>query len=186
MVTWEYDGSVLVLSLTSEGVRFLREQWSWLGELARWQLARCSDDPLAELTGLPIPTGPIDGRLAYVVDRWGGAGVPDPVRRVREAAVLHDLEVRVERALASLPRLGGSVRLPGRSAVGQWRWAVETLHVVLDVSGRINIVGSPDRNLPTPPSADETEVYRRSLRWLELVLDALTRAERAAHSRTGD
>jgi hypothetical protein len=55
---------------------------------------------------------------------------------------------------------------------------LETLHVVLDVSGRVSITGSPERILPPVPSAQDTESYRRSLRWLELVIDALAQAQK--------
>ena len=60
------------------------------------------------------------------------------------------------------------------------------LHVVLDVSGRVSIPGSPERMLPPPPSAQDTDSYRRSLRWLEMVLDALAQAGRAAPASASD
>ena len=62
MVICDRQGEQLLLTLSPEGVRFLREQWSWLRELVRWQLAGCTDDPLAQVTGLPVPIGSIDGR----------------------------------------------------------------------------------------------------------------------------
>lgn len=184
MVTWNRHGDELVLSLSPEGVRFLREQWSWLRELVRWQLGATTDDPLAGLTGLPIPTRPIDGRLAYVVDYWSGTDEPAPVRRVREGWVLHDLEQGLDRALALLPRHGGAVTLP--HPAHQWGWMIETLHVVLDVSGRVNAAGDPARALPPEPSAEEAEDYRRSLEWLDLVLGALTEAGWTAPAPAGE
>ncbi|MGH3980045.1 MAG: hypothetical protein ACRDRZ_13770 [Pseudonocardiaceae bacterium] len=184
MVTWDRHSDDLVLSLSPEGVRFLREQWCWLRELVRWQLGSTTDDPLAELTGLPVPTGRIDGRLAYVVDYWSGVDEPAPVRCVREAWVLHDLEQGLGRVLASLPRHGGHVALP--DPADEWGWMIETLHVVLDVSGRVNAAGDPSRALPPEPSPEEAEDYRRSLEWLELVLDALAEARRAAQAAAGD
>ena len=181
MVTWERQDDHLLLALLPEGVRFLREQWSWMRDLVRWQLTSCTDDPLAELVGLPVPTGPLDGRLAYVVDYWCGRSEPPPVRRVWEGWVLHDLQQSLDRVLASLPRLGGVVRLP---AVGpeapEWGWMLETLHVVLDVSGRVHTTVDPARRMPPAPSPEEAENYRRSLLWLESVLDALAQAERTA------
>ena len=92
MVICDRQGEQLLLTLSPEGVRFLREQWSWLRELVRWQLAGCTDDPLAEVTGLPVPIGTIDGRLAYVVDYWCGTKETGPVRQLWEGWVLHDLE----------------------------------------------------------------------------------------------
>jgi hypothetical protein len=56
---------------------------------------------------------------------------------------------------------------------------LETLHVVLDVSGRVSTPGAPERMLPPPPSAEDADSYRRSLRWLEMVLDALAQGGRA-------
>lgn len=185
MFTWDPRSGELQLSLTPEGVRFLREQWSWLRELVHWQLGSTTDDPLAEITGLPVPVGVIDGRLAYVVDHWCGEGEPAPVRRVFEGWVLHDLEDGLGRVLAALPRRGGLVGLPG-SALPEWGWMIETLHVVLDVSGRVHLDGDPDRRLPPPPSPDEVENYRRSLLWLDTVLDALVRAEGTAPAPTRD
>lgn len=188
MIMWDRQGEDLLLSLSPEGVRFLREQWSWLRELVRWQLAGCSDDPLAEVTGLPVTVGPIDGRLAYVVDYWCGTEERGPVRQVWEGWVLHDLEHALTRVLGTLPRHGGEVELPGRgpSIAAEWRWMLETLHVVLDVSGRVNAPGAPDRVLPPPPSGPDAENYRRSLRWLEMVLDTLAQAERAAPAPATD
>ncbi len=190
MVTWDRNGDALLLSLSPDGVRFLREQWLWLRDLVRWQLARCSPDPLAALVGLPVSIGVIDGRLAYVVDYWCGTDDPPAVRSVREGWVLHDIEVGIGRALASLPRHGGVVALPTQvggipsdGAIAEWGWMIETLHVVLDVSGRISgRWEDPARLLPPPPEADEVEVYQRSLHWLEAVLEALAQAERAAQA----
>lgn len=188
MVNWDRQGDELLLSLTAEGVRFLREQWRWLHELLRWQLAAATDDPLAALTGLPIPVGSIDGRLAYVVDYWSGTDEPAPVRRVREGWVLYDVERGLSRALASLPRDGGVVRLRERidGVTAEWCSMVETLHVVLDVSGRVNAPGDPGRALPPEPAPDEAEDYRRSLLWLEMVLEALAEAGRTAQAPAGD
>jgi hypothetical protein len=59
---------------------------------------------------------------------------------------------------------------------------LETLHVVLDVSGRVSTQGAPERMLPPPPSAQDTDSYRRSLRWLEMVLDALAQAGQAGRA----
>ncbi|MQA16350.1 MAG: hypothetical protein GEV09_20040 [Pseudonocardiaceae bacterium] len=188
MLNWNRHGDDLLLSLSPEGVRFLREQWSWLRELVRWQLSAATDDPLAALTGLPVPTGSIDGRLAYVVDYWSGTDDPAPVRRVREAWVLHDVERGLARALASLPRHGGVVRLPERidGATAEWASMIETLHVVLDVSGRVNAAGDPGRVLPPEPGPAEAADYRRSLLWLELVLEVLVEAGRTAQAPAGD
>lgn len=188
MITWDRRGDDLLLSLSPEGVRFLREQWLWLRALVRWQLGTCSQDPLAELTGLPVPTGPIDGRLAYVVDYWCGSAESGPVRLVWEGWVLHDLERALSRVLGMLPRCGGVVQLPGggHPATVEWGWMLETLHVVLDVSGRVTKPGRPDRTLPPRPSAADAEKYRRSLRWLEMVLDTLAQAERAAPAPAAD
>ncbi|HEU0087168.1 MAG TPA: hypothetical protein VFQ77_05910 [Pseudonocardiaceae bacterium] len=188
MITWDRRGGDLLLSLSPEGVRFLREQWSWLRELVRWQLANCTGDPLAELTGLPVPTGPIDGRLAYVVDYWCGTEETGPVRPVWEGWVLYDLERALTRVLSTLPRHGGVVQLPGggHPALAEWGWMLETLHVVLDVSGRVSRPGNPDRALPPRPSPADVENYRRSLRWLEMVLDALAQAERTAPAPATD
>jgi hypothetical protein len=36
--------------------------------------------------------------------------------------------------------------------------------------------------LPPPPSAQDTDSYRRSLRWLEMVLDALAQAGQAGRA----
>ena len=63
---------------------------------------------------------------------------------------------------------------------------LETLHVVLDVSGRVSRPGNPDRALPPRPSPADVENYRRSLRWLEMVLDALAQAERTAPAPATD
>jgi hypothetical protein len=63
---------------------------------------------------------------------------------------------------------------------------LETLHVVLDVSGRVSITDSPDRILPPAPSPEETDSYRRSLRWLEMVIDALRQAQRSRPTDTAD
>ncbi|HEY3690766.1 MAG: hypothetical protein QOH09_4940 [Pseudonocardiales bacterium] len=180
MVICDRQGELLLLTLSPEGVRFLREQWSWLRELVRWQLAGCTDDPLAQVTGLPVPIGAIDGRLAYVVDYWCGTKETGPVRQLWEGWVLHDLEHSLTRVLSTLPRHGGVVQLPGHGypSAAEWGWMLETLHVVLDVSGRVSITGSPDRILPPAPSAQDTESYRRSLRWLEMVIDALAQAQR--------
>lgn len=188
MVSWSPSGDGMMLSLSPEGVRFLREQWSWLRALVQWQINRCTADPLAELVGLPVPVGPIDGRLAYVVDYWCGREEPEPVRLVWEGWVLHDLERSLGRVLATLPRHGGSVDLPypGHPRTAEWGWMVETLHVVLDVSGRIHTRCDPARRLPPPPSAVEAENYRRSLLWLERVLDALARAKRATPASTAE
>lgn len=188
MIMWDRRGEDLFLSLTPDGVRFLREQWSWLRELVRWQLSACTDDPLADLTGLPVPSGPIDGRLAYVVDYWCGTEETGPVRPVWEGWVLHDLERALSRVLGTLPRHGGVVQLPGRGhpAAAEWGWMLETLHVVLDVSGRVTKPGHPERALPPRPCAADAENYRRSLRWLELVLDALAQAERTAPAQATD
>jgi hypothetical protein len=184
MVICDRQGDELLLSLSPEGVRFLREQWSWLRELVRWQLSGCTDDPLSQLTGLPVPTGPIDGRLAYVVDYWCGTEENGPVRQVWEGWVLHDLEHSLSRVLGTLPRHGGVVQLPGQGypAAAEWGWMLETLHVVLDVSGRVSTQGAPERMLPPPPSAQDTDSYRRSLRWLEMVLDALAQAGQAGRA----
>jgi hypothetical protein len=154
----------------------------------RWQLGGCTDDPLSQLTGLPVPTGPIDGRLAYVVDYWCGTEETGPIRQVWEGWVLHDLEHSLTRVLGTLPRHGGVVQLPGQSypAAAEWGWMLETLHVVLDVSGRVTRPGNPDRTLPPRPSVADAENYRRSLRWLEMVLDALAQAERAAQAPATD
>jgi hypothetical protein len=38
-------------------------------------------------------------------------------------------------------------------------------------------MGSPERILPPAPSAQDTESYRRSLRWLEMVINALRQAQ---------
>ncbi len=188
MVNWDRHGDELLLSLSAEGVRFLREQWTWLRELVGWQLATATDDPLAALTGLPIPVGAVDGRLAYVVDYWSGTDEPDPVRRVREGWVLYDVERGLRRALASLPRHGGVVRLPERvdGVTAEWGSMIETLHVVLDVSGRVNARIDPGRTLPPEPAPDELEDYRRSLLWLELVLETLAEACRTAQAPAGD
>lgn len=193
MVTWDRHGDGLLLSLSPEGVRFLREQWAWLRDLVCWQLSRCSSDPLATLAGLPVIVGPVDGRLAYVVDYWCGGEDPHPVRRVREGWVLHDLDVGLGRVLATLPRRGGIVHIPSQiggarsdGALAEWGWMIETLHVVLDVSGRVSFEGDPSRALPPAPGPEETEVYRCSLRWLEAVLDVLAQAERAAQAPAGD
>ncbi|MDQ3150846.1 MAG: hypothetical protein M3R63_03700 [Actinomycetota bacterium] len=209
MVTWDRNGDALLLAVSPDGVRFLREQWLWLRDLVRWQLARCSPDPLAALVGLPVSVGAIDGRLAYVVDYWCGTDDPPAVRRVREGWVLHDIEIGLGRVLAALPRHGGVVEMPSRvggtrsdGVVVEWGWMIETLHVVLDVSGRISDQWEPsssesspsrtlsartpqrdsERLLPPPPAAEEIEVYQRSLQWLEAVLDALAQAERAAQA----
>jgi hypothetical protein len=186
MIMWDRRGENLMLSLSPEGVRFLREQWSWLRELVRWQLGACSNDPLAVLTGLPVPVTRIDGRLAYVVDYWCGTEEHGPVRRLWEGWVLHDLERSLSRVLGTLPRQGGVVQLPGKvnSVAAEWGWMLETLHVVLDVSGRINTPGEPGRVLPPPPSGRDVENYRRGLRWLEMVLDALAQAERTTEAAT--
>lgn len=188
MIMWGRQGEDLVLSLSPEGVRFLREQWSWLRELVRWQLIGSTDDPLAGLTGLPVPNGPIDGRLAYVVDYWCGTEETGPVRQLWEGWVLHDLEHALSRVLRTLPRHGGEVQLPGRGhpAAAEWGWMLETLHVVLDVSGRVSMPGAPGRVLPPPPSGPDAEHYRRSLRWLEIVLETLAQAERAAQAPATD
>lgn len=188
MINWDRHDEDLLLSLSPEGVRFLREQWSWLHELVRWQLSIASDDPLAALTGLPVPVGSIDGRLAYVVDYWSGSGEPPPLRRVREGWVLYDVERGLHRALASLPPHGGVVRLPERidGVTAEWGAMIETLHVVLDVSGRVNATGDPGRTLPPAPAPDEAEDYRRSLLWLELVLEALAEARRTAQAPATD
>jgi hypothetical protein len=188
MVICDRQGDELLLSLSPEGVRFLREQWSWLRELVRWQLGGCTDDPLSQLTGLPVLTGPIDGRLAYVVDYWCGTEETGPIRQVWEGWVLHDLEHSLTRVLGTLPRHGGVVQLPGQSypAAAEWGWMLETLHVVLDVSGRVSTPGAPERMLPPPPSAEDADSYRRSLRWLEMVLDALAQAGRAASTGASD
>jgi hypothetical protein len=182
MITWDRHGEDLLLSLSPEGVRFLREQWSWLRELVRWQLGSCTGDPLAQITGLPVPLGQIDGRLAYVVDYWCGTDERGPVRKLWEGWVLSDLERALTRVLGTLPRHGGEVELPGRAhpVAAEWGWMLETLHVVLDVSGRVSTSGDPERQLPPPPSGPDAENYRRSLRWLEMVLDTLAQAERAA------
>ncbi|MGH3550136.1 MAG: hypothetical protein ACRDQU_18890, partial [Pseudonocardiaceae bacterium] len=74
----------------------------------------------------------------------------------------------------------------GYPSAAEWGWMLETLHVVLDVSGRVSIKGSPDRILPPAPSAQDTESYRRSLRWLELVIDALTQAQRSTPATPAD
>lgn len=188
MIMWDLRGENLMLTLSPEGVRFLREQWSWLRELVRWQLAASSDDPLARLTGLPVPTAPIDGRLSYVVDYWCGTSEDGPVRQLWEGWVLHDLERSLSRVLGTLPRQGGVVQLPNKakSVAAEWGWMLETLHVVLDVSGRVNVPGEPGRVLPPAPSGQDVENYRRSLRWLELVLDALAQAERTTEASATD
>jgi hypothetical protein len=92
---------------------------------------------------------------------------------------MHDLEHSLTRVLATLPRYGGVVALPGygHPSAAEWGWMLETLHVVLDVSGRVSIMGSPERILPPAPSAQDTESYRRSLRWLEMVINALRQAQ---------
>lgn len=183
MLGWR--GEELLLSLSPEGVRFLREQWSGLRELVRWQLSCCSTDPLAELTGLPVPTGPIDWRLAYLVDYWCGIEECGPVRQVREGRLLHGLEPALGRALAMLPRCGGVVTLPGwgHPATIEWSLMVETLHVVLDICGRVRKPGRTERVLTPSRSAANVESYRRSLRWLELVLDTLADAEHTSWAR---
>lgn len=187
MVLWDRRGEDLLLSVSPEGVRFLREQWTWLRELVRWQFATCSADPLAELTGLPVPTGSIDGRLAYVVDYWCGIEEAGAVRALWEGWVLHDLEHALSRALATLPRRGGVVVLPARGyPTAEWGWMLETLHVVLDVSGRVSRPTHPDRALPPRPSPEEAKNYRASLRWLEMVLDTLAQAERTAPASATD
>lgn len=188
MINWDRHDEDLLLSLSPEGVRFLREQWSWLRELVRWQLSASTDDPLAALTGLPVPLGDIDGRLGYVVDYWSGTDEPSPVRRVREGWVLYDVERGLHRALASLRPDDGVVRLPERidGVTAEWGAMIETLHVVLDVSGRVNTPGDPGRTLPPAPAPGEAEDYRRSLQWLELVLDALAEARRTAQTPAGD
>lgn len=188
MINWDRHDENLLVSLSAEGVRFLREQWSWLRELVRWQISMATDDPLAALTGLPVPVGSIDGRLAYVVDYWSGSDEPLSVRRVREGWVLYDVERGLHRALVSLPPHGGVVRLPERidGVTAEWGAMIETLHVVLDVSGRVNATGDPDRRLPPEPAPDEAEDYRRSLLWLELVLEALAEARRTAQAPAGD
>lgn len=188
MIMWDRRGEDLLLSLSPEGVRFLREQWSWLRDLVRWQLAACTKDPLAKLTGMPVPVGPIDGRLAYVVDYWCGTAESGPVRPVWEGWVLHDLERVLSRVLSTLPRHGGVVRLPGRGhpAAAEWGWMLETLHVVLDVSGRVTRKGHPERALPPRPLAADAENYRRSLCWLEMVLDTLAQAARTAQAPATD
>ncbi|MGH3930162.1 MAG: hypothetical protein ACRDTF_09320 [Pseudonocardiaceae bacterium] len=137
------------LSLSPEGVRFLREQWSRLRDLVRWQLRDCSTDPLAELTGMPVPTGPIDWRLAYLVDYWCGTEECGPVRQVREGWLLHGLEHALSRVLGMLPRYGGVVRLPGRGhpVTVEWGSMVETLHVMLDlldISERVRTPSHPE------------------------------------------
>jgi hypothetical protein len=149
MIGWDRQGEDLLLSLSPEGVRFLREQWSWLRELVRWQLAGCSDDPLAELTGLPVSTGPIDGRLAYVVDYWCGTEEHGPVRQVWEGWVLHDLERALTRVLGTLPRHGGEVELPGRShpAATEWGWMLRAGSGVAAAA-----VGPGCRELPPQPA----------------------------------
>lgn len=183
MIMSDRRGEELLLSLSPEGVRFLHEQWSRLRELVRWQLGNCSTDPLAELTGLPVPTGPIDERLAYVVDYWCGTEERGLVRQVWEGWLLHDLEHALSRALGTLPRHGGVVRLPGRGhpATIEWGSMLDTLRVVLDISSRMIQPGHPERVLP-PPAAD-AENYRLSLCWLELVLDTLAQAVRATPAR---
>lgn len=187
MIRWDRHGEDLLLSVSPEGVRFLREQWTWLRELVRWQLGNCTADPLAELTGLPVPTGPIDGRLAYVVDYWCGTEETGPVRPVWEGWVLHDLQQALTRALDTLPRYGGVVVLPAQGhPTAEWGWMLETLHVVLDVSGRVNIPARPGRALPPRPSAEDAENYRASLRWLEMVLDTLAQTERTAPASATD
>lgn len=227
MIMWDRRGEDLVLLLSPDGVRFLREQWSWLRELVRWQIGTCTTDPLARITGLPVPVEPIDGRLAYVVDYWCGpedsgpnpagsnqagsnqagsnqagsgvagssptgsteTGAPGPLRAVWEAWVLDDLDHALTRVLSTLPRHGGVVQLPGRNrqAIAEWGWMLETLYVVLDVSGRVNNRPlHPGRKLPVRPTAADTENYRRSLRWLEMVLDTLAQAERTSPARAAD
>ena len=187
MIRWDRQGEDLLLSVSPEGVRFLREQWTWLRELVRWQLGNCTPDPLAELTGLPVPTGPIDGRLAYVVDYWCGTEETGPVRPVWEGWVLYDLQQALTRALGTLPHRGGVVVLPAQGQLAaEWGWMLETLHVVLDVSGRVNIPVRPGRVLPPRPCAEDAENYRASLLWLERVLDTLAQAERAAPAPATD
>jgi hypothetical protein len=122
--------------------------------------------------------------LAYVVDYWCGTEENGPVRQVWEGWVLHDLEHSLSRVLGTLPRHGGVVQLPGQGypAAAEWGWMLETLHVVLDVSGRVTTQGAPERMLPPPPSAQDTDSYRRSLRWLEMVLGALAQAGQAGRA----
>jgi hypothetical protein len=182
---WDRRGQELLLSLHPEGVRFLREQWSWLRELVRWQLEDCSTDPLAGLTSLPVPTGPIDRRLGYVVDYWCGIEERGPVRRVWEGWVLHDLERALSRVLSTLPRHGGVVTLPGRRhpATVEWACMLETLYVVLDSSVRVTTPDHPERAGPPRPSGADAENCRSSLRWLDLVLDTLVPAERTTQAR---
>jgi hypothetical protein len=167
-------GEELWLSLSSEGVRFLREQWSWLRELVRWQLRGCSTDPLAELTGLPVPPGPIDSRLARIVDYWCDTREQGPVQQLREGWLLHDLEHALDRVLGTLPRYGGVVTLPGRGhpATVEWGSMLETLHVVMAVYGQTTQPG-----LPTDLSAADAENHWLSMCWLELVLDTLAQAD---------
>lgn len=187
MIMWGRRGENLLLSVSPEGVHFLREQWTWLRALVRWQLATCSADPLAELTGLPVPTGPVEGRLAYVVDYWCGRAETGPVRRVWEGWVLHDLERALVRVLDALPRRGGVVALPaGGQLTAEWGLMLETLHVVLDVSSRVSRPAHPERVLPPRPCAEDVENYRASLRWLEMVLDTLAQAERTAPASATD
>src|SRR5581483_8283252 len=111
MVICDRQGEQLLLTLSPEGVRFLREQWSWLRELVRWQLAGCTDDPLAEVTGLPVPIGTIDGRLAYVVDYWCGTQETGLVRKLWEGWVLHDLEHSLTRVKGAKRRSNPERRL---------------------------------------------------------------------------
>ncbi|MGH8920026.1 MAG: hypothetical protein ACRD0H_17125 [Actinomycetes bacterium] len=185
MIMWVRCGEKLLLSLSSEGVRFLRERWLGLRDLVRGELACCSTDPLAELTGLPVVTTPIDWRLAYVVDCWCGTGERGPIRQVWEGQLLDGLEQALSRALGMLPRSGGVVTLPGwgHSATVEWALMVETLHMVLDVSCRVPKPGRPERGLTPSLSAAHRQNCRLSLRWLELVLDTLVQTERTTSVR---
>src|SRR5438105_14328264 len=103
MVICDRQGEQLLLTLSPEGVRFLREQWSWLREVVRWHLAGCTDDPLAEVTGLPVPIGTIDGRLSYVVDYYCGTKETAPVHQVWEGCVRDEREHSLLRVLGALP-----------------------------------------------------------------------------------
>ncbi|MGQ0776961.1 MAG: hypothetical protein ACT4NY_21505 [Pseudonocardiales bacterium] len=189
MIMWDRCGEELLLSLSPEGVHFLREQWLRLRKLVRKQLRNCSTDPLAELTGIPVPTGPIDWRLAYLVDYWCGTEECGPVQQVRQGWLLHGLERALSRVLAALPRHGGVVVLPARGhpATVEWGSMLETLHVVLDVldvSDRVIDSGDSERVLLRRCVAD-AENNRLMRRWLELVHDTLAQDVRTTPAGAG-
>ncbi|MGH3915496.1 MAG: hypothetical protein ACRDTC_19130 [Pseudonocardiaceae bacterium] len=186
MIMWVRHGEKLLLSLSPEGVRFLREQWSALRDLVRRQLSCCSTDPLAELTGLPVPTGPIDWRLACVVDYWCGTEERGPIRQVWEGQLLEGLEHALSRVLGMLPRCGGVATLPDweHPATAEWGLMLETLYVVLDVSDRMRRPGHRE-GVPGPRTAPASlDNCQLSLRWLELVLDTLVQAECRTSAQT--